>query len=369
VLHVVEAVGAGTLRHVADLVGTVKAEHHVACPVSRAAAGGHPDPTGLLMNRGATVHPLAMSPRLGVSTALAVPRLHRLVSRLQPDVVHGHASVGGVVARAGVARRVPVIWTPHALSDRPWVVRVERALRPRPDVIVALSDSEARSLEAAGLANASRMELVPNGISESPAQESVPSRTSLGLPGDARVVGFIGRMQPQKAPFAFLEVARRVLEQCDDVHVLAVGSGTLLEEVLDRAARLLPGERFHHVVQDADADSLLGVLDVLVVPSRYEGGPYLPLEAMAAGIPVVATRVRGLSDYVVHGVSGLTAPVDDYEGLANHVVSLLDSPTARTELAASARRHVAQAHSLEAMARRYEQLYAGLVVGLGAPRG
>lgn len=330
----------------------------MACPAVRATDLSHPDPTGLLRAAGAAVHELAMSRRLDPSTLAAVVRLRRLVVELKPDVVHAHASIAGVVARLAVGRRAPVVWTPHAVSNRAWVRWVERSVRPRPDVVVALSDSEASVLRDAGLARGSRLELLPNGVEPRSSPGAAVARADLGIPPGVPVVGFIGRMQRQKAPVDFVEVAARVLARRPEAHVLCVGSGVLLADVLSRAAQVLPSQQFHHLVQDADAEPLLRLLDVLVVPSLYEGGPYLPLEAMLAGVPVVATQAMGLRDYVLDGISGLTAEVGDLDGLADHVVALLADAGMRSALVESASEHVERVHSLNAMAAGYERLYA-----------
>ena len=102
---------------------------------------------------------------------------------------------------------------------------------------------------------------------------------------------------------------------------------------------------------------LLAAIDVLVSPSRYEGGPYLLLEAALAGTVVVSSDCIGSRDYVVHGVSGLVAPVGDAEAMAAHSLRLLADASAREELARGAHRHVSGVHDLAGMARRTMAVY------------
>lgn len=364
VLHVLEAVGGGTLRHVTDLVTSVPAEHHVAGPAARSSQLSHPDPLGFLRSAGAVVHPLAMSRRpADATTVRAVLRLRRLVREVQPDVVHAHASVAGAVARAATPRPVPVVWTPNGINDVPWITAVERLFRSRMEAMIAVSPSEAELAVRLRLARPEQVRTVMNGI---PPHEQVTTRLreEIGIPTDVPVLGFVGRMCEQKDPLTFLEVARRVLAAHPRVHVLCVGSGPLEEEFLGRARRELPQGRFHHVVRDAGAQQLLSAIDVLVSPSRYEGGPYLVLEAALAGTVVVSSDCVGARDYVVHDVSGLVAPIGDAAGLAEHSLRLLTDDAAREALATSARRHVAQVHDLAGMARRTMAVYDEL---LGQP--
>jgi glycosyltransferase involved in cell wall biosynthesis len=185
------------------------------------------------------------------------------------------------------------------------------------------------------------------------------TRSALGLPEGAPVIGFIGRLCHQKAPLDFIQVAARVLRNRPDVHVVMVGSGPLEREVR-RASADLPQQRFHRITQDVGAEHLIGALDVLISTSSYEGGPYLPLEAMHAGVPVVTTACPGLRDYVVDLISGLTAPVGDIDGLARATERLLDDAALRHTLTRSARAYVTLLHDIDTMASSYVSLYHDL---------
>jgi glycosyltransferase involved in cell wall biosynthesis len=362
VLHVMEAVGGGTMRHLEDLVRGTTGDHHVVCPRARHTDLSDPDPVARLQGAGAAVHPLEMSRRaLDPCNLSALPAIRAIIRAVVPDVVHAHASVAGALVRLVAPPGVPVIWTPHAVQEGRAALFVERALRKRADVVVALSASEAQRAVSVRIATEHQVRLIPNGIQ--PTRQGATRsglaglRQELGLPHDARVVGFIGRLSAQKGPADFVNVAARVLEMTPEAHVLLVGSGPLEAETLRAAARLLPPERFRHVTADTDGARLLPAMDVLVMPSHYEGGPYLPLEAMAAGIPVVATNCTGLRDYVVEGLSGLTASVGDCDGLAAATRRLLVDRDMRQQVVASASVFLRQNHDIGQMLRAYDELY------------
>ena len=360
VLHVMEAVGGGTMRHLEDLVATVPAEHHVACPPERRTDLTHPDPTNALRSLGATVHEVPMSRRaIDASNVQATRALRSVIGDAAPDVVHAHASVAGVLARLASPRSVPLVWTPHAVQTHPLALLLERRLRARADVVIALSESEAQQTVDSRVAVREQVLLIRNGIELHPRHVSKSeARRLLGLPEDVPLVGFIGRLSAQKSPLDFIDVALQLLERLPKAHALVVGSGPLTDQVL-AASRML-GERLHHRVIDVGASRALPALDVLVSTSRYEGGPYLPLEAMAAGVPVVATSCVGQKDYVLHGVSGRTAPIGDTAALATEAHDLLTDPLAREQLVLSAGDFLRTCHDVHDMSKRYTSLYERL---------
>lgn len=359
VLHVLEAVGGGTMRHLADLVAATPIDHHVACPAHRSTDLSHPDPRGYLEAMGATVHTVSMSRKVhDRANLVAVRELAALINEVEPDVIHAHASVAGALARVAARHGVPVIWTPHAVHGRRWVQLVERLLRRRAKIVVALSPSEAVAALDAGVAKSDQIRVIPNGVAAW-SKVTTSGREELGIPEGVPVIGFIGRLCEQKAPLDFIYMARGVLQHVPEAHVVCVGSGPLEAAVLD-AAQSLPSGRFHHVVRDSEARELLNAMDVLVTPSRYEGGPYLPLEAMLAGVPVVATDCAGLKDYVVNGVSGVTVPVGDIGAMVEATRRLLVLAEERGRLVHGARLHVELHHHLDLMASRYEDLYLEL---------
>jgi glycosyltransferase involved in cell wall biosynthesis len=352
------------MRHLRDLVRFVDAEHVVACPRTRATDLSHPDPRGALAAVGARVHTLSMSRRVSDPANLrAVGALRALINETRPDVIHAHASVAGVVARLGTPRHLPVVWTPHALQEGALARAVERFLRRRTARVVALSASEAALAVETRLATAEQLVVIANGIETKaslPTREMMAAaRDTLGVPQGVQVIGFIGRLAAQKRPLDFVAVAANVLRVQPDTHAVLVGSGDLKDEVL-AAARGLPAERFRHVVCDDGASSLLCALDVLVSPSAYEGGPYLPLEAMHAGVPVVGSSCTGLRDYVVDHVSGFTAPVGDVAALSDAVLALLGDTALREAAVRTARAFLSSHHDIGDMSRSYELLYAEL---------
>lgn len=370
VVHVLEALEGGTARHLVDLVGhTEGVRHEVALPLRRSAGVTDEAAAAALEDAGARLHRMDMrrsmtSPR----NAAAVLALRRLAGRLRPHIVHGHSSVGGALARlacwdAPLAR----VYTPNGLSSGRVALAVERRLGGCTDRLVATSPSEGELARVLGLVSVDRLVVVPNGIEPgAPPAPSTDLRRQIGVPPGVPLVGTVARLIPQKAPLIFVRAAAQLARSLPDVHAVLVGSGPLRSAVR-REVALLPSlaGRFHLVDVLPGAAAHLGCLDVFVLASVFEGGPYTPLEAMRAGVPVVLSDVVGNRDVVEHGVSGLVVPSGDAAAVATAVAGLLGDRERAGRLAEAGRRRVAERFDVATMGRTMAALYRELA---GAPR-
>jgi glycosyltransferase involved in cell wall biosynthesis len=226
--------------------------------------------------------------------------LRGLVARTRPDVVHVHLSspVEGFPAllalRAGGAARI--VTTEHAPTwhplRRPWSRAVKRLLARRVAAVIAVSRSDARFLEEEFGLPAARLHVVENGVE----LDGYPGLRARG--GEFRI-GYLGALEPKKGIEDLLHAAS--LLSVADVEVALAGEGSLAAALAGR-----PRCRLHGRV--ADPRSFLAGLDVFAFPSHQEAMPLALLEAMAAGLPVVATRVGGIPEAVEDGISGLLVP-------------------------------------------------------------
>jgi glycosyltransferase involved in cell wall biosynthesis len=295
-----------------------------------------------------------------------------------PVVVHTHSSKAGVLGRAAarLASADGVVHTVHGYGfhagQRAMVRRayvgLERLAARLCDRLVAVADENRRTGVALGLFPESRCEVIPGGIDVAAyARPSAPRselRTALGLPDGAPVVGMIACLKPQKAPEDFVAVAARVRAAVPDACFVLAGDGERRGAVeaaaraagLDGAFRLLGWRR--------DVPDLLAAMDVLVLTSRWEGLPLVLPQAMAAGRPVVATRVNGSPEAVREGVTGHLAEPGDVDGLAERVVALLADPDRRHAMGEAARA-AAPAFDIDAMVRRYEAVYVRVLAARG----
>ncbi len=371
VLHVLEAVRGGTSRHLVDVVRTAsKIEHHVAIPALRTqlegrsgAAGALTDVPALaaLVTAGAVTHYIDMRRNpLHPANAIAVVNVARLIRQTRPAIVHGHSSVGGAVARlAARSVGVPAVYTPNGLAPGDAAVAIERMLGRATTRLVAVSASEAALVETLGLVPRSRVVEIPNGIDlHQPATNDIDLRARFGLAPGTPLVGTVARLVAQKSPELFARLTATVAAARQDAHFVLIGMGPLqraVDAVVD-AAPVLAG-RFHQIHHLADAAGVLNQLDVFVLASRFEGGPYTPLEAMRAGVPVVLSDVVGSRDTVVNGVSGLLYPWGDVGAMAEGVSGLLDDASKRASLVAGGSEALRDRFDVQLMGAALERLY------------
>jgi glycosyltransferase involved in cell wall biosynthesis len=293
-----------------------------------------------------------------------VIRFARRLSRERIDVLHSHEfgmnSYGGAAA---LLSRTPAISTIHG---RHWVVdrlrrRVAyRVLRALGIPVVAVSRDLAGFLEQRLGLSPGRLEVVHNGIpiepalgTEERAARRAALRSELGVPPKLPLLIAVGNLYPVKDHATLL----RALSLLPDAWLAIAGRGGE-EENLRRLARELGiAERVHLLGLRDDIPRLLAAGDVFVQPSRSEGLPLAVLEAMAQGIPVVATDVGGVGEAVSDAETGYLVRPGDPAGLATAVGRILDSPDRGAALAAAASARVREEFSVEHMLARYRELY------------
>jgi glycosyltransferase involved in cell wall biosynthesis len=331
---------------------------------------------------GVRFHPVdmrrAVSPRHDLS---ALRQLRALIRRGCYDIVHGHSSKGGFLARVGGwLTGTPTVYTPNALYflqlpsgiRRTAYLMLERLARPMTTRFIAVSPSERDLALREKLAQPERLLMIPNGIGEDafdrPPDARDRVRDELNIPTDAVVVGCAARLTAQKDPIvlvrAVAELAGRISQP---LYLIWAGDGALAPEVA-RAARAGGIEhRCRFVGFRRDMRSVMCAFDIFALPSRYEGLPYALLEAMAVGLPVVATDVVGTRDVVTHGVTGYLVPPGDPSRLAAALEPLVEDADLRTQLGSSGRKIVAERFTLAEMVRRLEALYGELAAPRMAP--
>jgi glycosyltransferase involved in cell wall biosynthesis len=289
-----------------------------------------------------------------------VGALRALVRRLRPDVVVGHDYRSDLTLLAAVGRGVPRAALVHGYTGEDRKVRLfealdRRALR-RAAAVVAVSAATRDALEAAGVPPG-RLHVAENGVdADAVAAEAADARERLraawGVRAGDRVVLSLGRASPEKGQEGLVRAFRAL--PGPDVRLVLVGDGPSLDGLRALAAGD-PRVRFEGWRPDPWA--CLGAADLLVLPSLREGLPLALLEAMAAGVPVVATRVGGVPHALRGGDLGTLVPPGDALALRAAIATWLRHPEAARARAARAAAHVRERHGLERQARALEAVY------------
>lgn len=282
---------------------------------------------------------------------LAALRIRQAAAEFRPDVVHAH-NPGMAVATALATRRgarPPAVATIHGMPDADYPVAC-RVLRLAALPLVACGPGVEQALEHHGLAPTATI-VNAVGPTPNPADRAL-LYDEWDVPADRRLIVAVGRLAEQKNH----AMAIRVLPHLPDVHLVIVGGGPLAGALTRQAAELGVDHRLTLAGVRPDARAIMGAADVIVLPSRWEGLPLVALEAMASGVPLVATAATGIRELVEDGRTGALVDVDDADAMARAVREVLDDRSlAASRVAAAA--DVARLHTEEAMISRYERVY------------
>jgi glycosyltransferase involved in cell wall biosynthesis len=296
--------------------------------------------------------------------------LAKLIRRDRFDIIHSHSSKAGFLGRfaALVDSDARIVYSPHGFYylnfDDPIRFNlfkyVERIHRSRTDRLITLSTGEFRKAIEDRIAEPSRAALIENGIDHADCLSRGEARARFNIAPDAVVVGTISRFTPQKAPFDLVTVARELVAADPNVVFAWLSDGEMRPQVEAAIARyglrnnvLLPG-------YVDDARRLIPAFDVFVLASRWEGLPYTIMEAMDAGVAIVATDVVGTQDVIDDPRTGLLVPPGRPRELAKVVRRLLTHPDEAAKIAGAAQEEVSTRFSRVEMVRRISTLYREL---------
>jgi len=300
----------------------------------------------------------------------ALLRVYRYIRRAYPAILHTslfHANLPGRIL--GRLAGVPVVvCSEHTMAmESEWRYRLNRWTIGLVDRVTVVS-AQVRDFCTAHIGlPAGKLVLIPNGVELPPAPLASRQevRAELGLPLDALVAGAAGRLDPVKGVRFLIQALARL----GGVHLAIVGDGPERAALEALAERLGVAGRVHWLGHWHDVQQVLPAFDLFVQPSLHEGLPNTVLEAMAAGLPVVATAVGGTPEAVLDGVTGLLVHPGDPEALARAISRLLDDPATCQAMGQAGRERVAQNFTVERMIAQTETLYEQLLVEKGIVAG
>lgn len=361
VLLVVDSLDVGGAeRHVCALVEALAARGYIAaiaCSTGGTLADTLPASVAVHVLRDQLV-----KRRVSLPFAWA---LSRLLRRETFDLVHAHMYASGVAsALALLGSAVPLVLTEH--SEAAWRGRQARwAGRwqyQRAAQVIAVSPAIRQRLVEQDGAPLECTTVILNAIAAPHAPPGAPAAVVAG-PATGPRVGVVARLQPEKGVEYFLEAAALVASHRRDVQFIVVGDGPLRQALPARARALGISAQMHFLGFRLDAPSLIGALDLLVVPSLSEGTPLVILEAMTAGVPVVATAVGGIPAQIRHEREGLLVPSGDPEALAQAILRVLQAPAWARQLGDAGRQRVAAEFSQARMLQQIEAVYDAALAG------
>jgi glycosyltransferase involved in cell wall biosynthesis len=344
ICYVVESASAGVGRHLGDLIEGLSqrelAEIHVLWSPTRADERF----IARLERSGVQQKSIPMRRAVGPADLTSLSAIRAYLKTQGPfDLVHGHSSKGGALARLAAGRTASrVVYTPHAFAAMDPVCgrlkklfyrQAEIALARVTDRIIATSPAERDFALQLGIPS-HKLTVIPNGVEPEPLPSSEQARRQLGLDAERVIVGFVGRLTSQKNPELLVEAFSRVAGRFPDARLVMVGDGPQAASVRSLVERcglsdrvMLPGA--------LDGRRLMPAFDVLALTSRYEGLPYVLLEALLAGLPLLVTDTSGQQLIVDEGINGFVVPADAAM-LADRLGRLLADKSLRKQMSSSA---------------------------------
>ncbi|MFZ5649356.1 MAG: glycosyltransferase family 4 protein [Bacillota bacterium] len=281
-------------------------------------------------------------------------RLVRLARKEEIDIIHSHGTGGGIYGRLIriFYRQGVFIHTFHGIYQRGRGIKkelhllAERLLGRLTDHFIFVCGSEMQKAEGLGIRRPGSS-VVLNGVDTGHycglSVDLERKKEELGIRPGSQVIGTVGRLSRPKAPEAGIRAVHRLVKEKRNVVYVMVGDGEERDNVLKEISDLGLEDTVLLLGGREDVGEILKVMDVFVLPSRWEGLPLALLEAMASGLPVVATRVTGSVEVVREGVTGLMVDPDNPDQLSAAISFLLDNPDLRKEMGARGRER-AKAH-------------------------
>jgi glycosyltransferase involved in cell wall biosynthesis len=351
--------GARQAAYLIDALAACGVDNTLLCPPGSAIARAVTRADVIELPMGGDLDP-GMGRRISVTLERLAPSLLHVHSRRGADICGGPAA-----GRAGL----PAVLTRRVESAEPvwWGRRKFRAYAR----IVAISRAIVGELTGRFGVDPAAIALVPSAVDPAiyrPRERRGRLAALAGVPPDACVLGCVAQLIPRKGHDTLLRAIALLAPAWPSLHLVCFGRGPLAASLERRAGELGLGTRIHFAGFRDDLPELLPELDLLVHPAEREGLGVAVLEAMAAGVPVVAARSGGLPDLIDDDVSGVLVALRDPGAMADAVARLLADPALRGRLAERARQRVDEEFSITRMARGNLAVYEEVMRSHGTRR-
>ena len=306
---------------------------------------------------------------------LALVKLLLIFKKEKFDIVHTHTAKAGFLGRiaswfAGIPR---IIYTPHGhvfygyfgLLMSKIAITLERVVAYLTSKIMVFTELEKRDLIAFKVTTPDKIVVINSGLELEKYKDVVvdvqSKKYELGIEEDISVIGMIGRLEPVKGPGYLIEAARMVIEKIPRVKFLIVGDGSLRNDLESQCEELGVLNEFIFTGWKEDVQTILSMLDILVLPSVNEAVGRVLIEAGACGVPVIATNVGGVPEIVRDDQTGILVPPRSPEALAQAIIDLITNEHRRQQMGIIAEDWIDDRFSAHRMVEKVSNSYNELV--------
>lgn len=355
----------GAEEHLLSLIRNLDRSRYdplVCCIGKSGPIGGEIEKTGVC------VVELGMLSRGGFDRRI-VRMIREVLRREKISLLHSHLYHANFYGRlAAFQEHIPAVCTIHNTYARPKLHRrfLNRWLARRSSRIIAVSGPVHDDIVRYDGVDPSKITVIPNGVDMSRFDISLSreqSRERLGVPLECFLVGAVGRLEEQKGLSYLIEAIRILVEGGKNVSLLVVGSGREEGRLREQAANSGIADSVFFLGTRRDVPELYRAMDVFALSSLWEGGPITLLEAMASGVPVVATPVGFVPEVLQDGKNGFIVPIRDPEGLAEALWKVHEDPFTAEAAAQAGRETVRDRYSHQFLAERVMAVYEETLTG------
>ncbi len=339
IVYIVEAMLGGIRRHVIDIIENLDPEKYEIYLIysDRRADKVFFEEKAELEKHAELILCNEMQRELGLHDIAAYRALVKHIRILAPDIVHCHSSKAGIVGRMAAKRCgvKKIIYTPNAYAfETPELSRFKRMIyilaerflsRHATTMTINVSKGEMQEALNNNLDREDKFTLIYNGIPDIELPSKIELRKRLGLEETGYYVGVTARCAKQKDPMTFLRIAEQVIQSRPDVKFVYIGDGEMMEEMKAFINSRGLQDRILLLGFRSDAGEVVGAFDIYLSTALYEGMPYSVIEAMRAGVPIIATNVVGNRDLVMNGENGQLFDARDISAATQLIIHVYDS--------------------------------------------
>jgi glycosyltransferase involved in cell wall biosynthesis len=374
ILYILEATSGGTQKHVIDIAKKIdKSIFQIDIIFSTSRNKNFVQESRGIFNR---TYGLPIRRSASFTDILNILKIRQIIKQNNYDIVHCHSTKAGFVGRlaALVSRHPNIIYSPHGFMfcdnritlKRFLYLSLEKYLGYLTQKLIAVSGSERDLAIQHNIVPNKKIITLYNSIDPTDFNDysyinQVPEKLK---DGSEIILGTVGRLYYQKDPITLIKSFKIINDRFPNTKLIMVGDGPLEQVCIKLIDKLGLKTKIRLEGYQKNSKAYYKMFDIFMLSSHYEGLPYALLEAMCIGIPSVGTNVVGIKDLILHGETGFLAEEEDYNGLANSVISLLDNPQLLSDFSENAKRMTRENFNFNNGIIKYQEFYTSLCPGM-----